>query len=466
MKKFGKRPNRGIEYVNDEDVAKALLNKRTEVALYKDIDDKKEERSMTKSEYEQAEQSMSSALDMLRKERGQKTIEQEEIEYDFNQKLNEFDLLDDLTSDSITTQMNLAMVHKALEKEEDIDVDTDTDLHEDKKTLKDGLIKKRVKLVNKKTKSQKKVSNQSKNKENITTKQKKDGQPSKVNKVEKSKKQRKPISPTVKIVAFLVCLGFALMGGYAYKLYVYDPQNVVSKDQQAAYDRLVDYADEFDMMSESEKLELLDMTDDYDCLLNKQKSAINDYFRDENRVGKTYTALIKELKDLKNSLEDESSQEYQDLKTYLEGWQEYDDSMKRQIIFYKTNYNSLNTNLQKKIDDIARVNCTKSFLTLYNEYHEVIQSENKAQIAINNDQIAQLEEQKESEQTTLDEYKKYGESLQKDLERAKEGNQDTTSIDEQIRTNDQMIEQSQQTIDQIQSDIDTLKAQNEELASI
>lgn len=485
MKKFGKRPNRGIEYVNEDDVAKALLNKRTEVALYKDVDTKKEEqRPMTQTEYRQAEESMSSALDMLRKERGQKTIEQEEIEYNFNQKLNEFDLFDDLTSDSVTTQMNLAMVHKALEKDEsEEDLDTDTDLHDDKKKLRNGLLKKRSKTSKKKAKSVSKtdkhkivsntdkldkVSNTNKiDKVSNTSKQKKVSQTSKISKIEKTeKKEKKPISPVVKIVAALVVLGLALMGGYAYKLYVYDPQNVVSEEQQLAYNRLVAYADEFDMMSESEKLELLDMTDDYDSLLRKQKSAINDYFKDSNHVGKTYSALIKELKQLKDSLEDESSQEFQELKKFLEGWAGYDDSGKRLIINYKKQYDSLNTTLKKKIDDVARVNCTKSFLTLYNEYHEVIKSENSAQISINNDRISELESQLENEKSSLDEYKKYDESLQRDLDSVKQNGQDTSTLEEQINTNNQMIEQSQQSVDNIQSEIDNLKAQNDQLASI
>lgn len=462
MKKFGKRPNRGIEYVNEEDVAKALLNKRTEVALYKDLEVKKEEpKPLTRTEIKQAEQSMSSALDLLRKERGQKSIEQEEIEYSFNQKMNEYDLLDDMTSQSVTDKMNLELVRQAtMHVKQDLE---DTDMNEDKLVLE--------KTGSNKTGKHKKVSSTSKHKKisdtqkmSKTSKHKKLEQTGKMKKVEPEEKKKS--FTVLKIVLTVVLVGFALMGGYAYKLYVYDPQNVVSEQQQEAYDRLIAYADEYDMMSESEKLELLDMQEDYDCLLSKQKSAINDYFKDVNHVGKTYTALIKELQKLKDSLEDESGEAYQSLKAFLEGWPEFDDYSKRMIISYKPYYDSLNTTLQKKIDDIARTNCKKSFMTLYNEYHEVIQSENNAQISINNDRIGELQEQLRTEQKTMDDYKQYGEGLQKDLDRAKEGGYDTTTLEDQIKTNNEAMTQQQQVIDNIQKDIDQLKAENEQLASI
>ena len=68
------------QYEEIDDFAKALLEKKTEMAIYKDLEN---EQPKVTSELERLkkEETMSSALDMLRKERGQKSIQQEELEY-------------------------------------------------------------------------------------------------------------------------------------------------------------------------------------------------------------------------------------------------------------------------------------------------------------------------------------------------------------------------------------------------
>ena len=67
---------------NDKNIdaySKALLDKKTE---YNDeLKKPKEVHQMSEAERRQAEKTMSSALDMLRKERGQKTIAEEEQFY-------------------------------------------------------------------------------------------------------------------------------------------------------------------------------------------------------------------------------------------------------------------------------------------------------------------------------------------------------------------------------------------------
>ena len=59
-----------------------------------------------------------------------------------------------------------------------------------------------------------------------------------------------------KIIAIIACVVvvLGLMGAYAYKIYIYDPQNVATEVQLASYDKLVAYADEWDMMSECGKI--------------------------------------------------------------------------------------------------------------------------------------------------------------------------------------------------------------------
>ncbi len=84
---------------------KALLNKKTEMALNKDSQPEREDVSpaMTPVERQSAEKTMSSALDLLRKERGQLTIEEEEEKYRREQKEDgtHIEEVEDFTTDSI-----------------------------------------------------------------------------------------------------------------------------------------------------------------------------------------------------------------------------------------------------------------------------------------------------------------------------------------------------------------------------
>lgn len=76
------------QYEEIDDFAKALLEKKTEMAIYKDLEN---EQPKVTSELERLkkEETMSSALDMLRKERGQKSIQQEELEYSLKEELEQ-----------------------------------------------------------------------------------------------------------------------------------------------------------------------------------------------------------------------------------------------------------------------------------------------------------------------------------------------------------------------------------------
>ena len=75
MDKKNQQPKKG----EIDDFAKALLNKKTDMAIYAD-EQKKEDADEDQSviDRKEAEQTLSSALDLLRKERGQSTIAEEE----------------------------------------------------------------------------------------------------------------------------------------------------------------------------------------------------------------------------------------------------------------------------------------------------------------------------------------------------------------------------------------------------
>ena len=103
---------------NDKNIdaySKALLDKKTE---YNDeLKKPKEVHQMSEAERRQAEKTTSSALDMLRKEHGQKTIAEEEQFYQ-EHKDDLKDMEDDFTTSSIEKEQSneaLDLVHAMLQ---------------------------------------------------------------------------------------------------------------------------------------------------------------------------------------------------------------------------------------------------------------------------------------------------------------------------------------------------------------
>ena len=253
----GKTDQNSVSKEEIDDYAQALLDRKTEMALFKDMP--KEEKTQDVSQRKQAERQLSSALDMLRKERGQLPIEEEERRYTFQQSLDDsnFEEEEDFTTYSLGKDdlMNASLknVHDAL----------DGDVEVENKPIQEESTKEEAVKEPKKKKE-------------------------KLKKVDPNRKK--------KIIAIIACVVvvLGLMGAYAYKIYIYDPQNVATEAQLASYEKLVAYADEWDMMSDAEKSEILDLKEDYDSLLDKQKTEINSYFKEQ--TGQTFNALYKELK--------------------------------------------------------------------------------------------------------------------------------------------------------------------------
>ena len=106
---------------NDKNIdaySKALLDKKTE--YNEELKKPKEVHQMTEAERRLAEKTMSSALDMLRKERGQKTIAEEERLYEEN-KVDSQHMEDDFTTSSIENEQSsdaLDLVHTMLQNTE------------------------------------------------------------------------------------------------------------------------------------------------------------------------------------------------------------------------------------------------------------------------------------------------------------------------------------------------------------
>ena len=408
---------------NDKNIdaySKALLDKKTE--YNEELKKPKEVHQMTEAERRLAEKTMSSALDMLRKERGQKTIAEEERLYEEN-KVDSQNMEDDFTTSSIENEQSsdaLDLVHTMLQ-----DMSNDDD----------ELLPSQVKKLKEKQEEPKK----------------------------KKSKKKKPMSKVTKIILGCILLGVAALGVYSYKVLVYDPQNIVSPAQQKTYDKLVSYADEYgdNMMSDAEKLELIDLNSGYKKLLDKQKTSINAYFKEQ--TGKSYTALLKEVKGLQKTKEDVKLPAYQQIVDLLNGWDAKSDEEKMAVADMQSVYSSLSKSLKKEVDSLSKSKTGKDFIDLCKEQAELktaaqekAQQEEEQKKSENASKIQEYQASLNSLQQDYDTYAQYAQSLESDLANASD--EDRSQIQSQIDTNNQMLYSLQQQIVYYQQQIAALQS--------
>ena len=416
---------------NIDAYSKALLDKKTE--YNEELKKPKTVHEMSDEERKQAEKTMSSALDMLRKERGQKTIAEEEQFYE-DQKTNLVSTDDDFTTSSIESEQSndaLNLVHAMLQ-----DMSND-DQEADKKSVVEE--KKKETKEKKKTKEPKKKNDS------------------------KKPKEKKPMSKFTKIVLGVILLGVAALGVYSYKVLVYDPQNIVSPAQQKTYDKLISYADEYgdNMMSDAEKLELLDLDSGYKKLLGKQKTSINEYFKEQ--TGKTYKALLKDIKELQTSKEEAKFPAYQQIMTLLDGWDAKSDEEKMAVADMQSVYSSLSKSLKKEVDSLSKSKTGKDFIDLCKEQAELktaaqekAQQEEEQKKSENASKIQEYQASLNSLQQDYDTYAQYAQSLESEL--ADASDEDRSQIQSQIDTNNQMLYSLQQQIAYYQQQIAALQS--------
>ena len=423
---------------NDKNIdaySKALLDKKTE--YNEELKKPKEVHQMSEAERRQAERTMSSALDMLRKERGQKTIAEEEQFYqEHKEDLKDMD--DDFTTSSIEKEQSneaLDLVHAMLQ-----DMSNDGDDEEEEVVVK-------------------------KEKKPKEKKEKKEQKPKEKKSKNKKVKEKKPMNKVTKIVLCVILLGLAALGGYAYKVLVYDPQNIVSQAQQKTYDKLVSYADEYgdNMMSDAEKLELLDLDKDYKKLLDKQKTSINEYFKEQ--TGKTYKALLKDMKQLHQDKEEVKLPAYQQIVDLLNGWESKSDEEKMAVADMQSTYSSLSKNLKGEVDTLSKSKTGKDFIDLCKEQAELkaaaeekARQEEEARKAENEKKIQEYQTSLNSLQQDYNTYAQYAQSLESDLAYAQQNGEDTADIQSQIDTNNQMLSSLQQQISYYQQQISALQS--------
>lgn len=423
---------------NDKNIdaySKALLDKKTE--YNEELKKPKEVHQMTEAERRLAEKTMSSALDMLRKERGQKTIAEEERLYEEN-KVDSQNMEDDFTTSSIENEQSsdaLDLVHTMLQ-----------DMSNDDDELLPSQVKKLKEKQEKKEKKEKKE------------KPKKEEGPK-----EKKSKKKKPMSKVTKIILGFILLGVAALGVYSYKVLVYDPQNIVSPAQQKTYDKLVSYADEYgdNMMSDAEKLELIDLNSGYKKLLDKQKISINEYFKEQ--TGKSYTSLLKEIKELQQTKEEVKLPAYQQIVGLLNSWDAKSDEEKMAVADMQSVYSSLSKSLKKEVDSLSKSKTGKDFIDLCKEQAELktaaqekAQQEEEQKKADNASKIQEYQASLNSLQQDYNTYAQYAQSLESDLANASD--EDRSQIQSQIDTNNQMLYSLQQQIAYYQQQIAALQS--------
>ena len=425
---------------NDKNIdaySKALLDKKTE--YNEELKKPKEVHQMTEDERRLAEKTMSSALDMLRKERGQKTIAEEERLYEEN-KVDSQHMEDDFTTSSIENEQSsdaLDLVHTMLQ-----------DMSNDDDELLPSQVKKLKEKQEKKEKKEKKEK----------PKKEKEEEPK-----EKKLKKKKPMSKVTKIILGCILLGVAALGVYSYKVLVYDPQNIVSPAQQKTYDKLVSYADEYgdNMMSDAEKLELIDLNSGYKKLLDKQKTSINAYFKEQ--TGKSYTALLREVKELQKTKEEVKLPAYQQIVDLLNGWDAKSDEEKMAVADMQSVYSSLSKSLKKEVDSLSKSKTGKDFIDLCKEQAELktaaqekAQQEEEQKKADNASKVQEYQATLNSLQQDYNTYAQYAQSLESDLANASD--EDRSQIQSQIDTNNEMLYSLQQQIAYYQQQIAALQS--------
>lgn len=420
---------KGKHIKNDEidDFAKALLDKKTEIAL-EDIALKENER-ITRVRFNDASlddddigTSAFDALNMLRKERGQDPITPE--------SMNE------------TVQIKKPVYEEPVPDWEEEDFTTSSLSRENimKQSIRSAqrVIKENeanaVQVQTEPVKEE--VPVQTQNTGAIPVKgNEPQAEPAKQSEAKPPRKkiQFKELSKQQLYILIAIVLGLLLLVGYGYRELIWVPQNIPSAQQEKAYDKLIAYADEYTMMSTSEKYELLDMEEDYNILLTKQKNQINSYF--EEQVDMTYTELLKQLKQSKQTEEDLANPDYQTLASALSNWASKTDAEKYMVIDLYETYENSSKSIKKKIDNLAKTETGKDYVDLVETLKK--QRDSSAHSQETEEKIAQLQAEIATLQAELDSFIQYGETL----------------------TDESLINTNNETIASYQAQIEALQAQ-------
>lgn len=386
-----------------DDFAKALLNQRVEMALYPNGKEQKKPAAPPKEmSLEEAESTMSYALDQLRRERGQLPIETEEENFEWQQLRNFGPEPEEevLTTESIIQErkdaQNTTLTALYDAKPETVSAQKDKSEYFEKTETREES-RRHDKAARKKHKSQKSSAQKKDHKPAEGSEKKAAPQKSApANQAAQSSRKKEPEAareipsdprkkteaelfnfkpapemepapapkPRMKkkvvwIIVLLVALVLCMFGGYVYKVKVYDPAHTVTEAQEASYKKLQQYADEYEMASDAEKMELLDLDADYNALNESQKKSISEYFKVQ--TGMDYTELRDSLQKQKEEQKAQNSASYNILLDYVNGWNDLSADEQKQIQDKLSDFNALDEEQKAKIDEIMKQNTGMTF---------------------------------------------------------------------------------------------------------
>lgn len=257
---------------------------------------------------------------------------------------------------------------------------------------------------------------------------------------------KKKIQIPLKFILIGILAFAAILGVYAYKTLIYDPENIVTAKQQEVYNILVDYADEWDMLSDSEKNELLDYEDDYKSFGSKQRDDINNYFKEQ-----TDSTLASILNDLRSKNAATMETDYNNLVVYLNSWNSYDETGRGAIVNYVELYNRLSDEQKQKIDDL----CMQIGGTDFDGLCEAYLKESKNQ-EDSEKKIKEYEQQKTLVENQLATYQYNAETYESYLEDPASYGMTEEQVQQKIDANNQTIEQLENQLNVLEKEINAL----------
>ncbi len=411
-----------------DEYTKALLDSKTKTI--KDI--KEEKKTLSQEEKVAAEGRLENALDQLRKQRGQKPIRQEEKEY---RRKHSLDIMD-FTTQAIqydSEDHSLKAIQKELDQKQNRDRHTITKTRMIRVDQEDRPLSRKRKREEDLSLTDTIIRKGKSGKVKLQRIHRTLTDPDDVEihgvLTEKEKKEFRFKSHMISILA-CACVVALLLTGYAYYSFVYKPEHTITAKMQETYNTLRDYADEWDMSSDTEKIELLKYKNKYNQLLDSQKEDINSYFKEQ--TGKTLTKLFSDLKAQNDQSKADSLNR---LKEYLNQWDVYTDTQKEMILNYVDVYQSLSSTDQKTIDNLCEQVAGDTFNAL-------VETE-KTSANSYQDEIDTLKNQ-------LSNYQAYGEELETYQQDPEYYGFTSESLKTSIQSNNEMIQSIKSKISEYQ----------------
>lgn len=304
-----------------DDFTQKLLDKKAELALFPDDEDFTSSslvNTMNEAQRRNAEASMLKALDQFRKERGQQTIEEEEREYARNNP-------SEATSKTKANPSGVGASHSSKAASKPGYEEIEPNRYETK-NREDHFVKPETRP---------------------------------------RKETRFYHKPRFWGIVAIVAVVAAIFGAYAWKVTVYDPMHATDVEQNYAYNKLVNFADEYPMKSDAQKRDVLNLEADYNQLPEAKKDEINAYFANPKHVGMTFMDL---LNSTRQSVANDQNPTFQALMDYARNWGTADEATRADIVNRIDAFNSLDESAKNEINAVFVPITGKDFATVYNEF--------------------------------------------------------------------------------------------------